>query len=380
MKEQDLSITINKLKESPLFNLSLSSSELFHSNFLYWVANNYKKEFGEMFAHYLKEVPSDLTIHNVYREKKNIDLSFNYQNGQEVFIENKVKSMAHTRQLERYSTNNPNHNYILLSLTKPSFIDESNIVKLGEVEWHYLSYSVLKEKLKTLLNEITDEYHCQIISDYCKFIQGLIEINEYSILNDDDKFDFHSINNNKLYEQLIDIRLHDIYIKKKYELLAYKVYKELQNRDKNLTPFSSPLDWKNAKPNTIYMNYGMTRSQGLMDLKYFLSDEVLLGIQIQGEHYRMVVEDNDNITADKLKDKLDCEENKLWFNFSSFPEGFISERVIYPTQKDKVFNKFGDNFFYKSVKLGTSLSIAEIVDIILKDVEHIEDKYDEIMD
>ena len=70
MKKQDLSITINKLKESPLFNLSLSSSELFHSNFLYWVANNYKKEFGEMFAPYLKEVPSDLTIHNVYREKK----------------------------------------------------------------------------------------------------------------------------------------------------------------------------------------------------------------------------------------------------------------------------------------------------------------------
>ena len=28
---------INYLKTSPMFNLSLSSKELFHSNFLYWI-------------------------------------------------------------------------------------------------------------------------------------------------------------------------------------------------------------------------------------------------------------------------------------------------------------------------------------------------------
>lgn len=386
---------ITKLKESPLFNLSLSSQELFHSNFLYWIANNYKKEFGELFAPYLKEMPNDLTIKNIYREKKNIDLSFTYSNGQEVFIENKVKSMPYIRQLENYSEKNPKYNYILLSLSKPSFFDDvdndgkqSSIIEIDGVEWQYLSYTVLRNMLAELSAKIKDKvninekgkYHFQVINDYCTFIDGLIEVNDYCDLKSDDVFNFHSIKEDEIYKQLESIRIHDFYLKKKYELLAYEVYKELKNRGKYLTPFSAHLDWKNAKPNTIYMNYGMTRSQGIMDLKYFISKDVLLGIQIQGEHYRMVVEDNDNITADKLKDKLNSEENKLWFNFASFPEDFASTKVVYPIIKDKIFNQFGKNFFYKSIKLGISLTIGELVDIILKDVEHIEDKYDEIME
>ncbi len=392
MEKLNLQETIKDLKESPLFNLSLSSKELFHSNFLYWIANNYKKEFGELFAPYLKELPNDMNIGEVYREKKSIDLSFSYPNGQEVFIENKVKSVPYIRQLENYSEKNAEHNYILLSLSRPSFFDDvdSNgnqldVKDIGGVVWQYLSYSVLRDMLTSLKSKIKDnvnidedKYHCQIIEDYCTFIDGLIEINKYCDLENDEIFDFHSKEHDKLYSKLEDIRVHDFYLKKKYEVLAYKVFKELKNRGKNLTPFSAPLDWKSAKPKTIYVNYGMTRSQGLMDLKYFISKKVLLGIQIQGDQYRMVVEDNDNRTANKLKDKLNSDENKLWFNFSNFPEDFMSNKIVYPTQKDKVFNKFGKNFFYKSVKLGTSLTIGEIVGIILKDVEHIEDKYDEI--
>ena len=50
---------INILKKSPLFNLSLSSKELFHSNFLYWIGQNYPLEFGKLFAEYLSNWNSD---------------------------------------------------------------------------------------------------------------------------------------------------------------------------------------------------------------------------------------------------------------------------------------------------------------------------------
>ena len=92
----------------------------------------------------------------------------------------------------------------------------------------------------------------------------------------------------------------------------------------------------------------------------------------------MVIEDSDNKTANKLKDKLNSEENKLWFGFTSFPDGFESIKKVYPQQKGKVFNKFGKNFFYKSVKLGTDLKIKEIIDVILLDVEKIESNFEEM--
>ncbi len=379
MENLNMEETIQNLKESPLFNLSLSSRELFHSNFLYWLANNYSSKFGALFASYLKAQPDDFTIDEIYREKKNIDLSFTYSNGQEVLIENKVKSIPYIGQLEMYSQNNTdNQNYILLSLSKPAFFEGQDTMIIGNVEWHYISYTKLKNMLCKLQGGIENEYHAQIITDYCVFINGLVEINTLCGLENDDTFDFHSNKHDALYNYLEDIRLHDFYLKRKYELLAYKVYKELKSRGKNMTPFSAPLDWKNAREKTIYMNYGMTRSQGLMDLKYFISKKVLLGIQIQGDQYRMVIEDNDNKTANKLKDKLNSEENKLWFGFTSFPDGFESIKKVYPQQKGKVFNKFGKNFFYKSVKLGTDLKIKEIIDVILLDVEKIESNFEEM--
>ena len=110
---------INKLKKSPIFNLSLSSKELFHSNFLSWLAESYNEEFGNIFIKYLKEEPSDSRIEDIKREKKNIDLSFKYSNGQELLIENKIKSIPYAEQLIKYSKNgNGNQNFVIFIRTQ----------------------------------------------------------------------------------------------------------------------------------------------------------------------------------------------------------------------------------------------------------------------
>ncbi|MCB4205515.1 PD-(D/E)XK nuclease family protein [Deferribacterales bacterium Es71-Z0220] len=363
--------TIEKLKNSPLFNLSLSSKELFHSNFLYWIGHNYPLEFGTFFSKFLNEQPENLRIKEIFREKENIDLSFNYSNGQEILIENKVKSVPYIGQLAKYSEKHTNRkNYILLSLSEPMFFQSKSKLEVNGVFWHYLNYSDLQLMLQSLSESINNEYHRQIIIDYCEFISGLIKINEYCKIDREELFDFHSIKTNQLYRELIDIRLHDFYLKKKYELLAYEIYKELDELGKNLTDFSLPLNWNNKKP-IIFLGYGMTRSLGLMDLKYLISPNIVLGIQIQGEHYRMVVEDNNSIIAHKIKEKL--LDNKLWFDFSN---SFPSARV-YP-KPEKGFNKYGNTFFYKSVKLGTEFTINKIISTIIKDVEHIEKNINEI--
>jgi hypothetical protein len=362
---------IEKLKKSPLFNLSLSSKELFHSNFLFWIGHNYPAEFGALFSKYLKVKPTDYCISEIYREKENIDLSFTYNNGQEILIENKVKSVPYIGQLVKYSEKHAdNKNYILLSLSEPMFFQSRDRIEINGATWIYLSYSGLKKMLQTLLPKIENKYHEQIINDYCDFISGLIVVNKQCKIHEDELFDFHSKKTNSLYRELIDIRLHDFYLKKKYELLSYTIYKKLKESGRNLTEFSQTLNWENES-SLIFMGYGMTRSLGLMDLKYLVSKNIILGIQIQGEHYRMVVEDNNSIIAHKIKEKL--LDNKLWFDFSN---SFPSERV-YPNP-GKGFNKYGTTFFYKSVKLGTKLTINKIISTIIKDVEHIEKNINEI--
>ena len=46
---------LKKLKNSTLFNLSLGSKELFHSNFLGWLAENYSLEVGSIFSKFINE-------------------------------------------------------------------------------------------------------------------------------------------------------------------------------------------------------------------------------------------------------------------------------------------------------------------------------------
>lgn len=362
--------TIKKLKKSPLFNLSLSSKELFHSNFLYWIGHNYPSEFGGLFSKYLNEQPEDSCIKEIFRERENIDLSFSYSNGQEILIENKVKSVPYIGQLAKYSEKHTTQrNYILLSLSEPMFFESKDKLDINGASWFYLSYSDLKVMLQTISVEISNEYHQQIINDYCEFISGLIEVDKHCRISDDEFFDFHSIKTNQLYRELIDIRLHDFYLKKKYELIAYEIYNRLNRLGKNLTDFSLPLNWNN-ETQIIFMGYGMTRSLGLMDLKYLISPSIALGIQIQGEHYRMVVEDTTGKIAKKIKNDL---ENNLWFDFSkTFPQS-----RVYP-KPEKGFNKYGETFFYKYVKLGTNLKIKDIVDTILSDVERIESNFKKI--
>ena len=164
------------LKKSPLFNLSLSSKELFHSNFLCWLGESYKKEFGDVFYAFLKGLPqdNDLIIKEIHREKDNIDLSFTYSNKQEIIIENKVKSIAYIEQLKKYSEKNTEYkNYILLSLSKPVFFNnEDKFIINGtdsngiDAVWNFLSYSNLVGMLKTLSEKIQDSYHQNIINDY----------------------------------------------------------------------------------------------------------------------------------------------------------------------------------------------------------------------
>ena len=88
---------VSELKKSPIFAMSLSSKELFHSEFWAWLfARNI--EYARIFF------PNISTIENVGREEGNRDITV-YSGGKGYVIENKVKSLPNVKQLEKFRYN-----------------------------------------------------------------------------------------------------------------------------------------------------------------------------------------------------------------------------------------------------------------------------------
>jgi len=91
---------IESLRISPMFNLSLASKELFHSNMIEWLVNVNKHGMSKLFSSVL--AVDGLIIESCQREKKNFDLFIECKN-QIVIIENKFKSIVTKDQLEKYN-------------------------------------------------------------------------------------------------------------------------------------------------------------------------------------------------------------------------------------------------------------------------------------
>jgi len=355
----ELTKEIEILKNSPLFNLSLGSKELFHSNFLYWLANKYPHDTGRLFSKYLNNGSGDVSISIGEREKENIDLYLNFKNDQKLFIENKVKSIPYRSQLEQYTkeqnnkNNAQNNNFLLLSLTQPDF----DLTNIGGGKWHSINYAELGGLLKNLIPKLKTVYEKNIVEDYINFISTLQNIEAAININfNEDKFDF---NNGLIHQQLEKIRLADLYLKKKYELIAKELYRRLSEKFPNKVYLEI---WEKAgrlMPGFMFINSGMTRAQGLVEVMYTIKKGLCLGVQIQDNNYRkFVFGKNSKKIAGLLKN-----QNK-WFNFSNIG----SDLEEYPKRSGKEFNKYNNEFFYRSIRL-KEIFINKVINCVVEDIE-----------
>ncbi|MBQ7790810.1 MAG: PD-(D/E)XK nuclease family protein [Rikenellaceae bacterium] len=265
---------INYLKTSPMFNLSLSSKELFHSNFLYWIWKLDSMAFKCLIAKLLNVSTDDLKWGDskdweVVREYKSFDLCVKHCDRTEdvdgktkivsgdvlLLLENKVKSIPYKAQLKKYVDKveklygkrryeeAKKVQYILLTLPThfpdaPEGIDSEDCnweVENG-YKWKVITYNKYIEKIKSLIDaftEISDSFNLKeedkcyvtkIIDDYIKFVEHLLVI--YNEWTDKcyDKLGF--IYYDKLKQQCSEykgyitdaqnLRIHDLYHKSKY--------------------------------------------------------------------------------------------------------------------------------------------------------------------
>ena len=115
------------LCQSPVFNMSLASKELFHSNLISFMLEQNSQCLYTIFS---KHIDRNDEFVGIKREKNNLDLVFEFKT-KRIVVELKVKSQASKDQLERYSTTKllKDDIFYLISLVKPDFFGNSTRIE-----------------------------------------------------------------------------------------------------------------------------------------------------------------------------------------------------------------------------------------------------------
>lgn len=326
--------SVNYLKDSPLFNLSLSSKELFHSNFLYWIWKISPSAFKDVMNGFGANT-GQWTNYEVRREYENFDLCvLDAENNILLVLENKVKSIPYKKQLDEYekkvqklygiyghidklatgqliyrnkpyNEGNPSNppavkvkfdsynryrevDFILLTLPK-EFPDKADIVKAGI--WKIIYYNTYQASVLNI--NFTNTYNQYIVNDYRLFLDALISLyNEWHNNCYTQLFVNNTSPNPDYVKDAVELRIHDLYHKSKYarictdlqisiNKLGLKGYTKVENNDDVI------LD---QKGNCIAFGYGFSNGGPFVEVKIKPAGlDHIFAIQIQGKQYRHAV-------------------------------------------------------------------------------------------
>jgi hypothetical protein len=381
---------LEDLSKSPMFNLSLSDKELFHSNMLGWIFETYPVFFHTLFDTGL------VSKVKVEREKNNFDLFITYEvsinEKKFVLIENKVKSIPRMDQLREYKTKNEspkfierkkpyndkelkaiddavyrskNTRYVLLSLIKPFWFDLDENTTIWANTWEYLDYAEISNKLIEFLPSINDIYQKSIIDDYSNYVTKLKEI----ILTLEKETKYLTYNSNILEsEEVIEDEVEQNDSNNRFTSQMHKWRAEIHKKElfDSFIKSDSKLkigyieSWWLAKQNDIgkfYLGSGIASKSKLDSIDYkfvvHISNEFdrpkigkttnvhNFGIQIEGRSLRIVLEvrNLDSFTLKVPKSyfrdnqveidetKYSFEKSNLWLLFLDNCKPFLNEIV-----------------------------------------------------
>lgn len=226
---------ISRLKQSLMFNLSLSAKELFHSNFLVYLMEQHPNIINDVLSG-INGCNFVLTSnHAVFRESSHTDIMVRNGKDIELIIENKFKSIPYIEQLVKY-TNVPgvvsNTKFILLTLYVPASLQCNNGQIIANVRnWDVLTYNDFINRLKASAanNLPSGSFERTAIEAYCIFMKDLMYyIDHFSQPN---PFNINSLPISPAEKQL---RMHDITSKIRYDKVAELVFSKIKGQNLNV--------------------------------------------------------------------------------------------------------------------------------------------------
>lgn len=276
---------IERLKNSPIYAMSLGSKELFHSNFWAWLM---KKDLGFIEVFFEERIDNP----EVKREEENRDLTIweNRWDQKAYVIENKIKAIPTREQLVKYqeSLKEKFVKGILTGLRKPM----EGILPDG---WTFLSYRTIAKRLRERTS-LLDDLSCAILEEYCDIIETIDSIFT-ELIPEKCAGDFLYSNSttkdqeDNIIGDLKEVHLDDIYKKiLASEFLTYwRTHSSYQDKAES------------------EQNY--TRDTALMDFKLKCGEQKI-GVQIQGSQFKLLAESELPCSAEDLFNKY---KSKGWF-------------------------------------------------------------------
>lgn len=402
---------IELLKRSPLFNLSLGSKELFHSNFLAWLGNNYSTR------QFFKAVIDEITKNSikwpgrwfVEREDHNFDLCIKDDNNNYLLvIENKVKSIPVLKQLMVYAglwhaqnkKSKPKANKYLLLTLVGHFPHQPQIQQQGV--WEIVTYDSLALVMRMHLSKVTDLYHLSIIHDYIHFIEILSRLAQSWTLQLNAPFCL--VNNSN---KVVDNKLQDLKEKIRFSQIYIELLNRLKTANINNVEWiddydTTPAPALNSNKAYIFVGWGFTRTSGLIDIaipinntlkptlqRGVIKPNVVIKIQIQGNSYRHVLENFNasnktilkqhamsNFYIHQLQFFSEYNKNRKIINYADFGNTYLFENQFYPNTPVTLwpYNSFSGNkglFLYQSRNIKKTATTAEVLDNLVVEIKKI---------
>lgn len=399
---------ICNLRNSAMYNLSLSSKELFHSNFLAWLGNNpatkfyFAKVFNELIPRLNLQLNGNWTVE---REDKHFDLCVK-ENGQYLLvIENKVKSIPNKSQLDEYHGKIHNNTHCLLLTLADDFPHKASIS--SEKIWGIKTYGELAASMNSnLIHSNLCHYEKAIIQDYILFISELDKLQQLW-------------QSQPLFVQTYSTELEKI--SDLLEKITFSGYAaELQRKITQIGPHIFVFDdsikaqLNHFDSNKVYIrvNWGYTNKKGLIDIaipvsnlekpkiiKGVVSYQYAVKIQVQGDNYRHVIETFDNSPVDAALINIGRSSEytgaRSFFTLDlldetlpkpCFGNSHIFEPKIYPVNKGTAKNQIPPShwpfasfknrnsqisFIYQYCKINTTVTKNEVIENIVSEVKRL---------
>lgn len=377
-----------RLLSSPLFNLSLSSKELFHSNLLAWIGEQYP----DLFVAICKELGckaqwQDQTW-SIKRELLNLDLCVQLDDdGKHIpfVLENKVKSIPRKLQLDEYANKvKPAAEDDLVLLTLATEFPDRQAIE-DEGRWNIRNYGQLAEAISKHKHlYVKDSYHLALMEDYCQFIQSLHTLAKSWRVHEADTFlltkadkDFcNELRIGDLQDKIWYAQLFAILNQCLTDALGAKIVSGLSIEEIKRDEYDL---------NKVYTNWGFTHGQGFLEAKMKItttknkSDYVLL-VQIQGNKYCRGIEWTKRGSGTHQKFwELTQKEHKIspvFFQLADNPPSFppicvdAKKKIAARKHKDgiRTYNTYGDRFLYQSKKIREDATVREVMEAIFDDL------------
>jgi hypothetical protein len=394
-----------KLTDSPLFNLSLTNKELFHSNFIAWFGTLYPELFIQLINNLLGDNKwadgLDVKKIDLRREYNNFDISvFDSEDSKvpRLIIENKVKSVPTQAQLKEYQDKiNNDENVALLLLTM-----NEQIYSLTEDEcdtrWKIVNYKTLSTALRELPDKNLKPYHRMLVKDYCQYVYDLQQI--ICDFTSGDNFLYDS----DCWNLFMELGIHDVCGKRKVQNTYSMLVQALKDKSIDVV---YKLDELKERPGSVHAAWAYTNAPLIeVKLKTKIDVDEFILIQIQGKQYRHAVEYFDEQqTGYRIEDR-----NGAYFPSPTgisylketypgflFGDDALNNYPVFDTQKVKCFGQRSKDgkegyckycngrpslynglyscFVYQWVELPPNITISKLIDAIVADITNLRNLY-----